>query len=46
MYLLVEMPEFAARIAQEELSFYPDGEAENVGEKQGAVKGDASQVAV
>jgi hypothetical protein len=46
MYLLVEMPEFAAGVAQEELALDPDGEAEDVGEEQSAVKRDALEVAV
>ena len=33
VYLLVEVFEFAARVAQEELAFNPDGEAEDVGEE-------------
>ncbi len=41
MYLLVEMPEFAARIAQEELALDPDGQAEKIGEEQSAVKRNA-----
>ncbi len=41
MYLLVEMPEFAARVAQEELAFDPYGQAEKIGEEQSAVKRNA-----
>jgi hypothetical protein len=41
VYFLVEMPEFAARIAQKELALDPDGEAEKIGEEQSAVKRDA-----
>ncbi len=46
MYLLVEVFEFAARIAEEELAFDPDGETENVGEKQRAVCSNRLQVRV
>lgn len=46
VYLLVEVFEFAARVAQEELAFNPDGEAEDVGEEQSAVKRDALEVAM
>lgn len=46
MNLLVEMFEFAARVAQEESAFDPDGEAENVGEEQSAVERDALEVLV
>lgn len=46
MNLLVEMFEFAAGIAQEELSLDPNGEAEEIGEEQSAVERDALEVAM
>ena len=46
MYLLVEVFEFAAGVSQEELAFDPDGEAEDVGEEQSAVEGDALKMMV
>ncbi len=46
MDLLIEVPELAACVAQEELALDPDGEAEDVGEEQSAVERDALEVAV
>jgi hypothetical protein len=46
VYLLIEVTELATCIAQEELALDPDGEAEDVGEEQSAVKRDALEVAV
>lgn len=46
MNLLVEMFEFAACIAQEELALNPNGEAEDVGEEQSAIERDALEIAV
>ena len=46
MYLLVEVFEFAAGVAQEELALDPDGEAEDVGEEQSAVQRDVLEVAM
>jgi hypothetical protein len=46
MDLLVEMPELATGISQEELAFNPDGQAEQVGEEQSTVESDALEVGV
>jgi len=46
MDLLIEMAELAARVAQKEFPLDPDGEAEDVGEEQSAVKRDALEVVV
>ena len=46
MYLLIEVFEFSACIAEKEFAFDPDGEAKDVGEKQRAVCCDRLQVRV
>lgn len=46
MYLLIKVFEFAARVAQEEFALDPDGEAEDIGEEQSAVKRDAFEIVV
>ncbi|MBW4026533.1 MAG: hypothetical protein HIU93_03965 [Acidobacteria bacterium] len=46
MDLLVEVFEFAACVAQEELAFDPDGEAEDVCKEQRAIERDAAEVLV
>src|ERR1019366_9030616 len=46
VYRLVEVLEFAACVAQEELALDPDGEAEDVGKEQGAVECDALRILV
>ncbi len=46
MDLLVEMAELPPGVTQEELALDPDGEAEQVGEEQSAVKRDALEILV
>ncbi len=46
MNLLIEMFELATGIAEEEFALDPDGEAEEIGEEQSAVKRDALEVAM
>ena len=46
MYLPIKMFEFASGVAKEKLALDPDGEAEDVGEEQRAVKRDALEVAM
>ena len=46
MYLPIKMFEFASGVAKEKLALDPNGEAEDVGEEQRAVKRDALEVAV
>jgi hypothetical protein len=46
MDFLIEMSEFAACIAEEELALDPYGEAEDIGEQQSAVQCDAMEVVV
>ncbi|NYF91374.1 hypothetical protein RBB79_17255 [Tunturiibacter empetritectus] len=42
--LLIEMPELATGISEEELTLDPDGDAKDVGEEQSAVKRDALKI--
>ena len=46
MDLLIEVLELAASVAQEELALDPDGQAEDIGEEQSAVKRDAPEIVV
>ena len=46
VYLPIEVFQFASGVAQEKLALNPDGEAEDVGEEQRAVKRDALEVAM
>jgi hypothetical protein len=46
VYLLVKVFELASGVAEKELAFDPDGEAEKVGEEQSAVKSDALEIAM
>ena len=46
MYLPIKVFEFASGVAKEKLALDPNGEAEDVGEEQRAVKRDALEVAV
>src|ERR1700730_16682761 len=46
MYLLIEVFEFSSGVAQPELAFDSNGQAENVGEEQEAIEEDAAPVFV